>query len=186
MWLWIILGVVGLFFLVIFALVIRLGIAMKRGLAQGNAELQAALATLQLPEIGDRANECVTTAQERFGVSLDFDDWQASAIHLDELLSKREQKTAVLRAFEKPGLTYYAFIPIGSFLGQLLERHSKAVWKKEADSVYLEVPVGDGQMTTWPFEKVQKHFWEGEPGDLVAYVAMHVNAEAMVARMRQT
>ena len=184
MWLWIVLG--GVVVVVIVAFVILLAVAMKRGLAKGNAELQAALTTLEVPEINDRASECVATAREKLGIDLDPEDWQTSAKHLDDFLSNREKKRVVLRAFEKPGLSYNGFIALGAFLGKLLERHANAPWKKEGGTPYMDVPVGDGTMTTWPFDKVQKQFWEGAPGDLVAYVAMNVNTDAIAARLRQS
>ncbi|MEX0939656.1 MAG: hypothetical protein WDZ59_17460 [Pirellulales bacterium] len=185
MWFWIFLGVLAALGVLFLLFVVVMVIAVRRGLAQGAAELETALNALELEEIDAKVDECVRVALERLDVRLDIEDWEQSSRALGAMLCVPKRKQAALRAFEKPGLSYNLFLATGAFLGELLQRHARGVWKKGDAEPYMELQLDDGLSTTWPFSKLQKQFWEGDPDDLFAYVHMSVHAEDYLGKLEE-
>jgi hypothetical protein len=124
---------------------------------------------IELGEIEALARECVAVFQRQLGVPLDLDNCDDAAEKLDNAFRDAYKLKG---AFERPGFYWYFVKPVGAALGELLRRHAKHEWrKKPGEAPYMEVLLKDGHSHVFPFEKVVKQIEEGEPGDLVAYVA---------------
>lgn len=182
MWKWIVGGVVLLFVFFVY----RIVSGIRRSLKLGNEQLASALAELKSEDLPRLIQECQEFFRSAMGANLDPTNWQDAAMTMDDALKDPEKRQKILRGFNRDDVSYYWVLPVGAFLGHLLERHANGQWKFDVEAApFIEIRAGGGEMTTWPFDKVQKHFWEGDAGDLVAYVNTNVNLDQMVAQLDQ-
>lgn len=130
--------------------------------------------TVSETEIPDLVAECQTVFANRLGVQISFQQPdEAMQIFEQALSSKRCLDTAL--AFEKAEHPGWYVRPMGAFLGELIREQSTlpAHWKpSELGGLALQLGNGDEQFTLHPFDKILKQQSTGEPGDLVAYMAM--------------
>lgn len=182
MWKWIVGGIAILFALFLY----RIVTGIRRSLKLGNDQLAAALLELKPEDLPRLVRECQEFFRSAIAADLDPANWQDAAMTMDDALKDRQKCQKILRALSREEVAYYWVLPMGAFLGQLLERHANAQWKFDAGAPpFMEISAGGGEMTIWPFDKVRKHIWEGDAGDLVAYVHTNVNLEQMVAQLEQ-
>ena len=62
-------------------------------------------------------------------------------------------------------------LPLGAFLGSLVEHHLGGRWvaAAKAEGLAMEVVVGNATLTIHPFDKIRKQRFSKASGDLVAY-----------------
>ena len=160
LWIWIPLALVAL-------VVALLGWGLLR-LRAGAAAARRAIAVVRLDQIDALARECERGFREAFGITLDLADLEGAA----QALSTRVDEAGALKgAFEKPGFYWYFVLPVGAYVGELLRVHAGAVWKvSEEGGVEMAITTPDGEVATFPFDKVIKQATIGDPGDLYAYL----------------
>jgi hypothetical protein len=127
---------------------------------------------VELEDIELLANECVQIFESKLESFLDLQSWQSSAQTIDRAF---KDKRALKGAFEKDGFYWYAVLPLGAFLGELLRMHANHTWEKaasEAPSMVVHTSVGDSWI--YPFEKIVKHLAVVDQGDIEAFVAAAV------------
>ena len=183
MWQWKV--TIGVAAVVVFVLY-RIVTGAMRSLRLGNERLNKALAGLTDADIPRLAGECKDFFWSSLGVQLDSDHWQEAAAALDAALKDNPQRQKIVRGFSRPELSYYWVLPLGAYLGELLRQHTNGEWRFSGTGApIMEIAVGGGTMTTFPFDKVQKHYWQGDPGDLTAYVHTQTHLEEMLAQLDQ-
>jgi hypothetical protein len=177
---WWIIGIVA----VVLLILLRAAMGLIRSLRLGNEQLGKALIALKAEDIPRLVHECREFFAGELGITLDSDQWKETALSLDSALKNLDQRRTILRRFARPDCPYYWVLPVGAYLGDLLARHAKAAWKfNGTGSPTMEIEAGGGTMTTFPFDKVEKHVLEGDPGDLVAYVDTQINIDQMLSRI---
>jgi len=153
-------GLVGLF-----ALLLLWGFLHLR---QSRRKAEAEVERIELADIEPLARECVDVFRKKLGVKLDLDDADDAARKLDDAFLDRAR---LKRAFAKDNFYWYFVKPVGAALGELLRRHARHQWRKDAGKTpHMEVALPDGHSEVYPFDKVIKQSTVGDPGDLVAYV----------------
>jgi hypothetical protein len=136
----------------------------------GRRQARAESASIELPEIEPLARECVEVFRKKLGLLLDLENCEAAAEKLDAALADRPK---IKDAFEKDGFYWYFVKPVGAALGELLRRHARHEWRKNpGEPPHMEVTIPAGTSETYPFEKIIKQATTGEPGDIIAYVAL--------------
>jgi hypothetical protein len=142
-----------------------------------------AVRRIELAEIEPLCRECVQVFERKLGVLLNLNDCEDAAQKLDDAFRQPYQLKG---AFERPGFYWYFVKPVGACLGELLRRHARHEWRKQAGGApFMEVTLKGGQSQAFPFEKVIKQVAAGEPGDLVAYVAFARTVEKVAEEMTQ-
>lgn len=182
MWKWI----VGSIVVIVAFFMFRVVSGIRRSLKVGNEQLSEALLDLGPEDLPALISECQEFFRSAFGVGLDPERWQESTAAIDDVLKDREKRRELLRGLHKENNVHYWVLPTGAFLGHLLERNASGHWQFNTDAnPAMEIPAGGGAMTLSPFDKVLKHVWQGEPGDLVAYVNTNMNLDRLVAQFDQ-
>ena len=139
-------------------------------LCQSRSQALAEIRRIELKHIEPLADECVQVFRQKLGVRLDPNDCGDAAQKLDNAFRDRPRLKA---AFELDGFYWYFVKPTGSFLGELLRRHAGHQWRKQSgEAPTMRVALKDGESEVFPFDKVIKHAQVGDPGDLVAFVAL--------------
>lgn len=129
-----------------------------------------AICQIELGEIETLVQECIEVFERKLGVQLNLDDCQDSAQKLDDAF---RDSFKLKGAFAREDFYWYFVKPLGACVGELLRRHAKHEWRKEAGRApYMEVKFKDGDSQVFPFEKVIKQIEVGDPGDLVAYIVL--------------
>jgi hypothetical protein len=169
--LYVVVGLVGLF-----ALLLLWGfLHLRRSRRQAEAEVRR----VELADLEPLARECVEVFQRGLGVRLDLDDCEDATRKLDDAFRDRSR---LKDAFARDDFYWYFVKPVGACLGDLLRRHARHAWRKlPGEAPFLEVAVNGGTSEAFPFEKVIKQSQTGQPGDLVAYVALARALEAGAA-----
>jgi hypothetical protein len=159
-WIWIPLALVMLA-----VLLLVWGLLHLRGSV---AAAKRAIATVTLDRIDALARECEQGFRDKFGDTLDLADLEASATCLS---ARVDESTALKAAFAKPDLYWHFVLPVGAYVGELLRVHAGAVWKvSEEGGVEMAITTADGEVATFPFDKVIKQSTVGDRGDLYAYL----------------
>lgn len=139
-----------------------------------------AVATLQIGAIDGLRAECETTFRQAFGETLAIDDLQASARVLDARLNQIE---SIKKAFARPEFYWYFVLPTGAYLGELLRVHAGARWEACADGgLQMSIRAGDGEATTFPFDKAIKQVSMGGRGDIIAYLLSAQEIDKAIAQ----
>jgi hypothetical protein len=138
-------------------------------LRQSQRQALTEVRRIELADLDTLAQECVEVFRRKLGVRLELDDCEDAAQKLDDAFRDRSR---LKEAFARDDFYWYFVNPIGACLGELLRRHARHAWHKQAgEAPFMEVVLKDGHSEAYPFEKVIKHSTSGSPGDLVAYVA---------------
>lgn len=180
MWKWI----VGSLLLLSAFFIYRIVTGIRRSLRLGGEQVEKALSELQPEDIPRLTTECREFFRSDLGDQLDLTNWREAAFSLDSALKDRDKRQKLVRGLARDDVSYYWVLVMGAFLGELLTRHAGGQWVFSRNAApFLEIDAGGGKLTTWPFDKIQKHFWQGDAGDLVAYVNTHLNLDQMVAHL---
>lgn len=138
-------------------------------LRRNGARIRAAFREVSIEDIPALAERCASVLHLRAGVTLDAADPTAAARALDHLILSGAAQTA----FARPGLEWAYALHCGAWLGELLRGRAGGRWLPSEDGApALQLGESERDVMTFPFEKILKHRWEGDPGDLVAYVAV--------------
>jgi hypothetical protein len=138
-------------------------------LRQSFRKALAEIKTVEIADIATLAQECVDVFQQKLDVRLDLEDCDEAAEKLDKAF---RDAFKLKEAFARDDFYWYFAKPVGAFLGELLRLHAKHEWHKESGKApSMEIDLPDGSAETFPFEKVLKHGYSGDAGDLIAYVA---------------
>jgi len=140
-----------------------------------------AVAAVQISAINDLRAECEATFLQAFGEALSIDDLQASARILDARLNQIE---SIKKAFARPDFYWYFVLPTGAYLGELLRVHAGARWEVCANGgLQMTIRAGDGEATTFPFDKVIKQVTMGGRGDIMAYLLSAQEIDKAIAQV---
>jgi hypothetical protein len=173
MWLWILLVVV--------ALAIGLFAWGLLHLRHSVRAAEQAIAAVTLDRIDALRRECEQVFRDRFGDTLVLEDLEATARLLGARLDDHEQLKA---AFAKDELYWHFVLPVGAYVGELMRVHAGGTWKASTEGgLEMTIPAGEGEATTFPFDKVLKHCTVGDRGDMVAYLLMAPRMGEMVRDM---
>lgn len=128
-----------------------------------------AIPGVRLDQIDPLRRECEQVFGQTLAQTLSLSDYEASAQALSACL---DQVETLKRAFAKPDFYWYFVLPVGAFVGELIRSHAGGEWTldDEGGGPALQVPVGDGVATTYPFDKVLRHATGGSKGDMLAYL----------------
>ncbi len=151
---------------------------------QSKRKALAEIRRIELADIEPLARECVEVFQRKLGVQLNLDDCEDTAEKLDDAFRNHYKLKAT---FEREDFYWYFVKPVGACLGELLRRHAKHEWHKQAgEAPFMEVKLKDGHSQVFPFEKVIKQVEWGNPGDLVAYVTIARTVEQVAEQIGRT
>jgi hypothetical protein len=151
------------------------GIARLR---KSTSQVRDELTKVGLADVPRLCAECQTAFRDHFNETLSLDDYEASA----QMLSRRVDDNSLKRVLGRDEFWWYFVLPAGAFLGELLRRHVGAEWKASAEGApEMRIPVGTGEATTFPFDKIFKQATSGDKGDLYAYLVAARNLESTVA-----
>jgi hypothetical protein len=151
-------------------------------LRQSKHQAATEIRWIELADLAPLANECIEVFHRKLGVRLDLNDCDDTAQKLDDAFRDRYR---LKEAFARDDFYWYFVKPVGACLGELLRRHAKHEWRKQAgDPPSMRVVLKDGHSEVFPFEKVIKHAQVGDPGDLVAYLEFARTLD-LVAEERQ-
>ena len=149
----------------LFALFVLWGLLHLR---QSERKALEAVSQIEPGEIDLLTQQCIEVFERKLGVRLNLDDCQDTARKLDDTF---RDPFKLKGAFAKDDFYWHFVKPVGACLGELLRRHAKHQWRKQAGEMpFMEFEFKDGESRAFPFEKVIKQIKSGEPGDLVAYV----------------
>lgn len=130
------------------------------------------IGTITIDEIENLSNECMRVFQEKLGVTLNPDDVDESCKMITQCFSrKRMNKTVAAFLYKKT--KYHAHsIFIGAYIGCLLNKHTDARWKYDADGIAcLEIFRNGETITAYPLDKIFKIlFVPGHENTLTKYV----------------
>lgn len=128
----------------------------------------AAAQKVTLEEVESLRLECERAFRDAFGESLFLEKFEETARLLSDRLDDIE---SLKRTFAKPEFYWYFVLPVGAFLGEMLRVNAGGEWRaSEEGGLEMQVPVGDGSATTYPFDKILKHAAFGDKGDIYAYL----------------
>jgi hypothetical protein len=106
--------------------------------------------------------ECAAAYRTRLRLRLELDDLDGSARFLDAALCSLP--SMLLLAEE--GRHLHGAELSGAFMGELIRRHTGAVWRLDERPPMLTVRTLAGDETVWPFMDTVNHFKAGRPGEL--------------------
>jgi hypothetical protein len=161
---WWILGI-GAAFALLFVVMLVWGVLHLRGSVRA---AEQAIARVTLDRVEPLARECERVFRERFGETLVLADLEAAATCLSTRLDDLD---AMKAAFAKDDLYWHVVLPVGAYVGELLRMHAGGRWRASAEGgLEMTIVAGEGEATTYPFDKVLKQATMGDKGDLVAYL----------------
>jgi hypothetical protein len=144
------------------------------------ADVDSLILSVSIEQVPELAQECVSVFSEKLGKTLTSDNSEAAALILDEALSARDQMNSIA-AFERPDHWGWFVLPMGAFLGELIKRHANARWiPAEGGGLAMEIGEGQDTITIHPFDKINKQRWNGDKGDLLAYVKISINGPSFM------
>lgn len=152
-------------------------------LRRNSERIHAAFLSTRIDDIPALAARCSVVFQRDLGVALDAADPMAAARHLDQaILSGRAQV-----AFARPDLEWAYALHVGAWLGELVRSHTGGRWLAANDGApVLQIGEPQRDLKTFPFEKVLKHRFQGDPGDLIAYVMVSLKGPDVLAEAART
>lgn len=138
---------------------------------------------VKLDDIDKLKEECLSTFESKLGTKLDVDDFEGSSKIISDMLDNSE---ALIKAFHKDEFAWYFVLPVGAFTGELFRLHVNAVWKEsEEGGMLMEIPVQDGGVTIFPFDKIIKQITSGDKGDMHAYFKNSKEISKMIDKLKQ-
>lgn len=172
MWLYIVAGVAGLLVLGFFWGLLHLRNSQKRAYEE--------MAKLRLEEIPALVQACIDGFQQHFDETLALDRFEETA----QVFSNRlDQHETLKKAFADDDFYWKFVLPTGAFLGEMLRRHAGGKWHASDDggAPLMKIPVGEGEATTYPFDKIMKHVTSGDPGDMYAFLKTSLSLDKALA-----
>lgn len=172
MWLYLILGIV---LLLVGGFIWGL-MRLRHGYAQSELEI----AKVRLEEIPALAHRCVDVFRDSFNETLDLDDFETSARNLSARLDEHESLKVPFATDDY----YWRFVlHTGAFLGEMLRVHAGGTWAvdEHGGAPIMKVATSNGDVTTYPFDKILKHMQVGGRGDIYAFLHTSLRLDAVVA-----
>lgn len=120
------------------------------------------LRALDPADIPAMARECVSEYRTRLQLQLDIQDLESSARSLDAALCSLRAVLALSSAERRLGAAELS----GAFLGELIRRHTGAVWTHDGEQPVLSVRTSEGDEPVWPFIDTVNHIRAGRGGEL--------------------
>lgn len=154
-------------------------------LRQSQKRAYEEIAKVELGAISALAHACVAGFKQHFDETLDLDRFEETA----QVFSKRlDQHETLKKAFAEEDFYWKFVLPTGAFLGEMLRRHAGARWVAGDDGggPAMKIPVGDGEATTYPFDKIMKHVTTGDPGDMYAFLKTSLTLEKALKASGET
>lgn len=138
------------------------------------------MAKVRLDDIPGLSRACVEGFRTHFGETLDPDNFEATAQVFSKLLDQHE---TLKQAFADPSFYWRFVLPTGAFLGEMLRQHAGGRWEAGDDggAPIMKIPVGEAEVTTYPFDKIMKHVTAGAPGDMYAFFKTSLSLEKVIA-----
>jgi hypothetical protein len=147
-------------------------------LRKSTTQVRDELAKVKTADVNRLRDECERAFREAFSEELQLEDFEASA----SLLSRRIDDGSLKQALAKDDFWWYYVLPAGAVLGELMRLHAQGEWKDTADGApEMRIPVGSGEATAYPFDKVFKQVTVGGKGDLYAFLVASRQLEQAVA-----
>jgi len=147
-------------------------------LRKSTSQVRDELARLEVADVERLRDECIRAFRQAFSEDLDLGDFEASA----RLLSRRIDDGSLKTALAKDEFWWYYVLPAGAVLGELMRVHAQGEWKDTEDGApEMRIPVGDGEATTYPFDKLFKQVTSGDKGDLYAFLVASRQLDRVVA-----
>lgn len=137
-------------------------------LRKSTTQVRDEISKLKVADVGRLRDECVRAFRDAFSEELRLEDFEASAA----LLSRRIDDGSLKKALAKDEFWWYYVLPAGAVLGEIMRMHAQGEWRDTDDGApEMRIPVGTGEATTYPFDKMFKQVTSGDPGDLYAFLA---------------
>ena len=172
MWLYLILGILGL---LVGGFIWGL-VRIRHGYAQSEQEI----AKVRLEDIPALAQRCANVFKESFNETLDLNDFETSARNLSGRLDQHETLKAPFATDD----FYWRFVlHTGAFLGELIRVHAGGSWAHddEGGAPIMKVATREGDVTTYPLDKILKHMQVGDRGDIYAFLHTSLRMDEVVA-----
>jgi hypothetical protein len=148
-----------------------------RSLRRSASQARDAIANVRIADVARLSDECQAAFRNSFSEKLSLENYEAGAA----LLSRRIDDKSLKSALSKDEFWWYFVLPAGAFLGELLRVHTGAKWLETTDGApEMRIPVGSGEATTFPFDKILKQATGGDKGDLYAYLIAARNLDQAV------
>jgi hypothetical protein len=152
-------------------------------LRKSTAQVRDALPKIKVADIERLRAECQHDFRQAFSEDLSLDDFEAGA----SLLSRRIDDGSLKTALMKDEFWWYYVLPAGAMLGELMRVHAGGEWRDTDDGApEMRIPVGDGEATTFPFDKIFKQVTIGDKGDLYAYLVASRQLDAALPHPAQS